>query len=338
MHIYIDESGQFIGRGNGPPKAAVVGSLVVPSYQRIALHRAYKKLRKSLRGGSGEMKGSSLNESEAVEVIELCRAFDVLLPIVIIDLASISEADVQTYRDGAAEKLLENLTRDHQPGMVHDIWLLSEALRRLSPQLFLQAFASMQLVKEVLETATLYYVQRSPGELGSFDWVVDAKDRTPTLAERTWSTILLPLMQTSSREKPMIMLAGADYSVFDTFTAPILDDYGRPTGRDGTDLRKVIGEHLRFSPSNAHLGLQIADNLVALVGRALNGRIAESAVKDLGRLMPRWPGQAVKVLKPQVDPSEGDGHDITDPRWIRLITRWTHTAKGILKPEVARGA
>jgi hypothetical protein len=330
VHIFIDESGQFIAKGSGAPKAAASGALVVPASQRVSLLREYKKIRRRLRPGDAEIKGSSLNEEEAQEIVRLCRGFEVLLVAVAVDLSSFSTTDVLAYRDRQADNLVANLSREHQPELVHEIWALSEDLRVVSPQLYLQAFVVMRLIELVLQASTLYFVQRSPRELANFDWVVDAKDKTLTFAERTWSTLLIPLLQNRSRNEPMIMLTGADYSAFHRFSATMPDENGNPTGRVGTDLQKLIGERLTFARSEDQLGLQLVDNLVALVARGLNSKISVEAVAELGRLMPTWKHQALSVIRPTLDRTLGAHSEIRDPHWIRLIKIWTSISRPVL--------
>lgn len=331
MHIYIDESGQFVARGTGPAKAAVVGALVVPSHQRVALLRDYKKLRKALRPGAAEMKGSSITEEEAGRVIHLCTQYELLLVAVVIDLANISEAAVRQFQTAQADRLLEHITREHYPQMVHDVLHLSEAMRGLSPQLFLQAFATLQLVPEVLQFATLYYAQRTPLELASFEWTVDAKDKQVTVAERTWSTVLLPMMQTRSTKSPLLMLDTADYSAFERFTAPIPNEDGQPSMEPGTDLRRVIGEHLVFADSGRHLGLQLADNLVSLIGRTLNGKIATASTRDLGSMMPRFQGQCIRIIKPDLSAAAPESNDLTDAHWVQIVLEWTGRSRAMIR-------
>jgi hypothetical protein len=65
---------------------------------------------------------------------------------------------------------------------------LDEAVRSMSNQLFLQAFATWELIIRTIREGTLNFVQRQPQELGDIGWVVDRKDRTITQMEETWST------------------------------------------------------------------------------------------------------------------------------------------------------
>jgi hypothetical protein len=90
-------------------------------------------------------------------------------------------------------------------------------MKALPNQLFLQAFCMWQLVPRLLETATMYYAQRRPVELGSFVWRVDAKDHSITAMEAMWTTLIGPLIMSRSMTRPMGMIPGADYSFFERF-------------------------------------------------------------------------------------------------------------------------
>ena len=71
-----------------------------------------------------------------------------------------------------------NITREHHPGPIPHLHELGEAVRAMPNQLFLQAFATWELIIKTIREGTLYYVQRQPQELGDIGWVIDRKDRT----------------------------------------------------------------------------------------------------------------------------------------------------------------
>jgi hypothetical protein len=54
-----------------------------------------------------------------------------------------------------------------------------------------------ELIIKTIREGTLYFVQRQPLELGDISWVIDRKDRTITQMEDTWSTLILPLSEST---------------------------------------------------------------------------------------------------------------------------------------------
>jgi hypothetical protein len=55
-----------------------------------------------------------------------------------------------------------------------------------------------------------YFVQRGPSELGRFVWTIDRKDRTVTEMEQLWSTLILPIGEPRSAERPLARIEGFD--------------------------------------------------------------------------------------------------------------------------------
>ncbi len=72
MYIFIDESGLF-NIQQQPNKVSCVAALVIPEEFAVTLFRRFKKLTKSWRNGSREIKGSSLDESQVSAVIKLLK-------------------------------------------------------------------------------------------------------------------------------------------------------------------------------------------------------------------------------------------------------------------------
>jgi hypothetical protein len=57
---------------------------------------------------------------------------------------------------------------------------------------------------------SINFVQRRPSELGRFVWTIDRKDRTVTEMERLWSTLILPIGEPWSAERPLARVEGFD--------------------------------------------------------------------------------------------------------------------------------
>jgi hypothetical protein len=177
-------------------------------------------------------------------------------------------------------------------------------------QLFLQAFATWELIIRTIREGTLYFVQRLPQELGDIGWVIDRKDRTITQMEDTWSTLILPLSENAFAREPLICITGEDYSHFDArygFTEATADTemlrhvqwlasvYGKPKGAKdsvGINANLLLTEQLTFQDSRDSLGLQLSDMLASILRRALNDRLQFPGWKDFGGLLARH-GRAV---------------------------------------------
>ena len=89
----------------------------------------------------------------------------------------------------------------------------------MANQLYVQSVLLTALIETILQTATLYYAQRKPHELGHFRWVVDAKGGVITPYEGLWSKMVMPFLQAKSLREPFIQLRQADYGAFAKFCA-----------------------------------------------------------------------------------------------------------------------
>jgi hypothetical protein len=197
-----------------------------------------------------------------------------------------------------------HITREHHPGPIPHYHQLGEAVRTMPNQLFLEAFATWELIIRVIRESTLYFVQRQPHELGDIGWVIDRKDRTITEMEETWSTLILPLSESAFVSEPLACIAEEDYSHFDArYSVTATSDpealrhsqwlssgYGKsPNAGDHliTDAKKILTEQQEFQDSRDSLGLQLADMLAAILRRALNDRLQFHGWKDFGGLLVR---------------------------------------------------
>lgn len=287
MHIFIDESGLFRPLDGAKSKWSCVAALAVPSASVDALMTAFLRVRREIGGRDEEIKGAGMTERQIARVLTLLRSYDVIVDACAIDMGSHVAAEVQAMKEAQAAKLFEHVTPEHQPSLVAELESLGDDIRKLPDQLFVQVILAIELMERLLETMTLYYVQRLPQELGAFHWVMDQKDPAGlTRSERVWKAMVLPALQERSRKRPMVMLEGADYSHFDRFTVPLPADVRGPN-RFGTDIRAVFQEDLRFATSESEPGLQLVDIVAAALTRGLNGTLEPSGWQQLGNLMVR---------------------------------------------------
>ena len=300
MRIYIDEAGGFVAQVNGQSLYSLVLAVVIPSSIETKLFETYSHLINSWPHQGAEIKGSKLDESEAAQLIDLVSGYDVLVKFFAVDMAMHGDNVVDTFKARQAAGVTANLTPEHHTLVVTQIEGLAAAIRRMSNQLFVQAFLMIKLVLTIIEESTLYYVQRLPAELGSIAWIIDRKNRTITEMESTWSTLILPMSENHFARKPLVCLAEADYSHFDARYAVAIDDvemsrhaqwmrevYGIPDSSHDPGLNStlLLSEQREFADSASSLGLQLADMLAAILRRALNNRLQFPGWARFGRLL-----------------------------------------------------
>jgi hypothetical protein len=305
MRIYIDEAGAFVAPN--PPRSlySLVLAHMVPDAIEKELFYEFLRLRDTWPIQAVEIKGSKLNESQASQLINLVVKYDTLVEFIALDVNSHPDTLVDHFKNRQADNVTVNITREHHPGPILHLHQLGEAVRAMPNQLFLQTFATWELIDTIIREGTLYFVQRLPQELGDIRWVVDCKDRTITTMEETWSTLILPTSESRFAKEPLICMHGEDYSHFDArygFTETTADTemlrhvewmrsvHGLPPMKKGevsTDLKRLLSEQLSFENSRHSIGLQLTDMLASILRRAINDRLQFSGWKDFGGLLVR---------------------------------------------------
>ena len=315
MRIYIDEAGNFVPPT--PPRSSfsLVLALIIPTAIEKDLFYEFLRLRDTWPNQSVEIKGTSLDESQAAQVIDLLLRYDTLVQFVALDANTHPDPVVEDFKNRQADGVTANITREHHPGPIPHMHQLGEALRATPNQLFLQAFATWELIIRAIRELTLYFAQRQPHELGDIAWVIDRKDRTTTQMEDTWSTLILPLSESAFAREPLISIIEEDYSHFDArygITKATADPetlrhirwlnsvHGKPTSSNesvGINAKRLLTEQLTFQDSCASLGLQLTDMLSAILRRALNGNLQISGWKDFGGLLVRHPQPGERFIQ-----------------------------------------
>ena len=319
MEILIDESGQFIPLAGRRSRAAAVLALVVPSADRTRLSRDFRALKRKLRPGASEVKGSSITESEAAELFRLLHGYDVIVDAIVIDAGAHDPSEITRFKLLQAENLVSGITREHKAALVHDVVNLQQGIRQLADQLFVQVFCIWELIPRLLETATMYYAQRRPAELARFTWRVDAKDSKTTPVEEIWSSLVLPLLYSKSLDSPLAKFEEGDYTHFRRFDAEPRPPDVREEGKSYTDLQKLFREDFAFVRSDRYLGLQIADMIASILTRALNGAIGEEGWQGLGSLLIRRAERTVRVVTLSTARPTPPPRRLEDPRWVQVI-------------------
>ena len=307
MHIYIDESGNFVLPEQPCSKISCVTALTIPEEHLGPITRSFLSLRKSW-GHETEIKGSKLREKQIADTIALLRSYDVLLDIICLDIGHHTKERIEQFKLIQADKLIENLTDQHNSTVVKAYHDYRSRLVRLPNQLFIQAIVSIQLFKQVLDNSPLYYCQRLPKELGNFVWYIDAKDRETkkTPFEDLWSTLLMPILQDNYR---MGIFEEGDYSHFKRYEVESedLSDFHRSKmshkAMGAVDIRKMIGEQLYFADSSKTVGLQLVDIMSSAFTRAMNGNLGNKGWRHLGKITLDQPSVVLLDTEKVVEPT-----------------------------------
>ena len=187
MQIFVDESGTFSSADHSD-SWCVVAAYVSPEFNREELENLVTRLRLECSDGH-ETKLRDVSEERFGGFLGSLSQLDGLAFAVAVDMSLNSEAAVARHRDAQAEKVVQ-----HRDKMVYEegrraLTRLSDSIRALPVQLYMQLVCQVELFHNVLTRAPLYYVQRHPPTLGHFRWRIDGKSSAPTPYETTFRTI-----------------------------------------------------------------------------------------------------------------------------------------------------
>jgi hypothetical protein len=326
MQIYIDESGSFAGFERSDLRSlAAVGALCIPNGRLAKLCQNYDRLRRRLPKENGEVKGRILSEEEIAAVVGMLAKNDVLLELSVTDVGAHRKNDVARYRDELAAHM-EAMKPKFSENAQGEVASAVAQIRATPPQLFLQAILTMDVLERVIQHVPLYYSQRQPRELGSFEWIVDSKERNKTIEwERWWSTYCIGVLAARSRARPAACLEGADYSHYDASFAALGSD------NEATDLRLLLS-NFRFS-SDPEIGLELIDILTNAVRRALVGNLGSRGWRDVPRLMIHRPEHYVGLMT-----LAGASSIPERPSYAERLLHFTAGGKNMLSPRFLREA
>jgi hypothetical protein len=292
MHIFIDESGNFSGTEAGDSAVSVLGALMLETARLPKLFGKYEKLRRGLpKSGSGEVKGSLLNEKQVAAAIEMLRRNGAVFCASMIDMGDHTSADVERHRTQRGDSLTRGLTDKHTSELQAAVADLKTRMLRFSDPLYAQMIVTTDLLYRVLEEMIGYHCQRNPKELAEFHWVVDGKQ--PGLVtdwEEWWSKTIVIWLQAMSVERPCGFFKEGDYAHFQRFRMGIPDYLkehlpdGDKAGRSATNLHLLFTESFRFS-SEIEPGLELVDIVTNALRRSLVGNLGEEGWLILRRIM-----------------------------------------------------
>jgi len=276
MHIFIDETGNFLPTANGP-KPSFVGALIIPDFKLAEVFSRYEKIRRQLPKKGNEVKGSGLNPKQVAAVVEMLRRNNVLFHCTGIEMSIHTAAGIEIQRAKQADALTANLTDEHHPNFRAQILEIRDYLESLTPQLYVQTQVLFHLLRDTIEHCMMYWSQRHPQELGKLAWVVDAKGdkNKPTNWEKWWSLLILPWMQNETMNRPFGIPSFGDFSHAKHYELELSAFMRAHTTEPekaaaSFDIKKLLTENLTFDGTNNY-GLELVDIVTNATGRAFTG-------------------------------------------------------------------
>lgn len=243
-----------------------------------------------------EIKLRNIREKDYFNFLARLGKFNGVLFTVATDAGQNHIADVMIHREVQAAKIAEHKDPMHYENGHLAVEKLSNQVRGLSPQLYVQLVCQVRLISLIVRYGILYFAQRFPKSLGKFRWRIDQKNSIRTEYERAFETLTPALLQTISLGEPLLMLRGTDYSAFQRFNYPdgetptyLETVYGIDIKHEGPALNigQLIHEDLNFVDSKANQGVQVADLLATGIRRCLRMEFSDNltAARLLGSLM-----------------------------------------------------
>src|SRR5439155_14776752 len=95
----------------------------------------FLRLRDTWPNQDVELKGSSLNESQAAQLISLVLKYDTLVQFIALDANTHPDPVVEDFKNRQADGVTANITREHHPGPIPHLHQLGEAVRAMPNQL-----------------------------------------------------------------------------------------------------------------------------------------------------------------------------------------------------------
>lgn len=296
MHIFIDESGNCVKPQDGSRNLACVGAIVVPGSTLASLEGSFKAL-KGKWGVTGlEVKGSALDEQQVAAVLNLLLRCECLFFVTTTEMSVNDKVFMESFKQTETENLTVGLTENANPELVAQVKKSQAAFRAMAPQLHLQLFLLTDLLKKVLDVATLHFAMTRPEEIGAFHWVVDEKNPHRAPYEEAWLLLARGFLQDRNLRSPGVMATEGDYSHFARFFAkdqswpshlPPPTRHKNSGGGMLIDFRSIYGESFNYVDSRSSIGIQLADIVTNAFRRAMLGRIGPRGYCNLGKLMVR---------------------------------------------------
>jgi hypothetical protein len=109
MRIYIDEAGPFVPPN--PPRSlfSLILALIIPTAIERDLFDEFLRLRDTWPNQNVEIKGSSLDESQAAQVISLVLRYDTLVEFVALDANMHPDSVVEDFKNRQADAVTASI-------------------------------------------------------------------------------------------------------------------------------------------------------------------------------------------------------------------------------------
>lgn len=167
MHIFIDESGNCVKPAAGRRNLACVGALVIPEATLSDLTVRFDRLKQSWGFHAAEVKGRDLNEVQIAAVIELLIYCRCLFFVAATEMSVNDEIALTNYQKKQAEYLTEGLDASAHPQLIKQLTELRATYEAMSSQLFVQQVLLTDLLRKVIDVATLHFAMTEPQEIAS---------------------------------------------------------------------------------------------------------------------------------------------------------------------------
>jgi len=238
MNIYIDEAGVFVKPTQNKCAISAMGALIIPEKKEKIIFSKFEALKNKWGFNDTEIKGSQLDESQINSVIKILEKYNVMFEVVAIDMNIQSENGMTTHKLDRAQKMISCITDEFNETLIKNLNKTKKEIESLPNQLYVQASLTIELLIQVFQKTMLNYSLRKPKELELFKWIVDAKNINITTSEKIWKTLILPLAQSRSFDKPLLIIKEGDYSHY-------------YKNRKNGDIPNYLSEHVKDKNPNS---------------------------------------------------------------------------------------
>jgi hypothetical protein len=279
VHIFIDESGPFTGYHNR--SISVVAALAIPDGGLRGLRRKYARMRPGLPKDNDEVKGRDLTSNDVRRIVRLLINRCAFFEVTAIHLGLHTEVGIVAYKQKLVAESRQNLVKIPQP-LRPRVTTAVDFLENITPQLFVQALTTFELVHRMISHSILFFAQRRPYELSSFSWIVDGKEKTKVTNWENWLKSYAPgaLVSLSNTEPVLMPQPPAPYLFDYSFLKPFKN---RQSTGDALDPALLLRD-FTFQ-SKTEMGLEFVDILANATRRALRGELDRDGWIKMHRLM-----------------------------------------------------
>ncbi len=268
MRIYIDESGSFqVPKSPTEHAAGVVVGIIVPEIREQVLFDEYAKyvssLDKAEREGI-EPKGSRISRDNRRRFADMLAG----VPGVMMIPTTVDLSELVGHAEGCAVRLSMSLDRFagtcvHQ-SMRDEMALLSRQVGRLSVPELLKLVLYTTCIQECVHHAVAHLSEPPFRDCwGKVDIVIDRLSKSQESREKqVFQSMLLPWLTAWSKRRPLRLTEGIH-----TDDHPFVLNYDT---NDGSDMRRLYSDGVRWADSAAEPGIQVADIAAAIVFSAVH--------------------------------------------------------------------